>query len=134
MSARKQYKKGGLIRKPRRFEDLIRKIDPTYCSKREMKESLLSMYERTLDMPLKSNCSKVETKELYSRVGVSGDNVVIEETLPHMKEFVREQLIKKIMPFIKVEHLIDDTANHIVIASIKIAEDKEEKEDVKQRM
>lgn len=131
MPIRKQYKKGGLIRQPRRFEEFIRKIKPSYRSKREMEESLLMMYERTLGMPLKSNVPKFEIKELYSKVGVSGDNVVIEETLPHMKEFVTEQLIKKIAPHITVEHLIDDSASHIVIASIKIAEDKEEKEDVK---
>lgn len=133
MPTRKRYKKGGLIRKPRRFEDFIRMIKPSYCSKREMEESLLLMYERTLGMPLKTNVPKVEVKELWSKVGVSGGNVIIEETLPHMKEFVKEQLIKKIMPFIEVEHLIDDTATHIVIASIKIVEDKEkeEKEDVK---
>lgn len=131
MSARKQYKKDGLIRKPRRFEDFIRKIKPSYRSKREMEESLLLMYERTLGMPLKSNIQKFEVRELYSKVGVSGDNVVIEEPLPYMKDFVTEQLIKKIIPFIKVKHLIDDTANHIVVASIKIAQDKEEKENVK---
>lgn len=96
-----------------------------------MEESLLLMYERTLGMPLKSNIPKFEVRELYSKVGVSGDNVVIEEPLPYTKDFVTEQLIKKIIPFIKVEHLIDDTANHIVVASIKIAQDKEEKENVK---
>lgn len=131
MPTRKKYKKGGLIRKPRRFEDFIRKIKPSYQSKREMEESLLLMYERTLGMPLKSNIPKFEVRELYSKVGVSGDNVVIEEPLPYTKDFVTEQLIKKIIPFIKVEHLIDDTANHIVVASIKIAQDKEEKENVK---
>lgn len=119
------------LRRKHRYEDLIRKIKPLYHSKREMEESLLMMYERTLGMTLKSNVPKFEIKELYSKVGVSGDNVVIEETLPHMKEFVKEQLIKKIAPHITVEHLIDDSASHIVIASIKIAEDKEEKEDVK---
>lgn len=131
MSARKQYKKDGLIRKPRRFEDFIRKIKPSYRSKRELKESILTLYKRSLEMSSETVHQEYEIKEIYSKVVFTGDFNVLEKCFPNTERSVTESLILKIKDFIQVEHVIDDSANHIVVASIKIAQDKEEKENVK---
>lgn len=112
----------------KRYEDFIRKIIPSYRSKRELEESLLTLYKRFLRKPI-TNERKIDIEDIYSRVGVSGENIVIEESLPIMKDFVKKTLMEKIEKNIKIEHLINDNAEHIVTASLKIVKEREDREN-----